>query len=149
VQNGLYAGPLAGAFEVFGRPRVHVHLSEDLRARPLELVQGLYSLLGVDPRFRPDLERGANRASAARSQGLARLMGRVFDSRSRAKRALRACVPERVALALRQELVRWNERPFEVPPLEPETRSRLLTRFRDSNGRVAEILGRDLAAWER
>jgi hypothetical protein len=149
VRNGLYAGPLAGAFEVFGRPRVHVHLSEDLRARPLELVQGLYSLLGVDPRFRPDLERGANRASAARSQGLARLMGRVFESRSRAKRALRACVPERVALALRQELVRWNERPFEVPPLEPETRSRLLTRFRDSNGRVAEILGRDLAAWER
>ena len=148
VRNGLYDGPLADAIEVFGRERVHVHLSEDLRARPLELVRSLHALLEVDPTFRPDLERGANRASAARSQGLARLMGRVFDSRSRAKRALRACVPERVAVALRQELVRWNARPLEVPAMEPDTRARLLARFRDSNARVAEMLGRDLSRWE-
>jgi len=149
VRNGLYAGPLADAFEVFGHERVHVHLGEDLQARPLELVRGLYALLGVDPAFRPDLERGANRAMRARSQGLALLMGRVFDSRSRAKRALRACVPERVAVALRHGLVRWNERPFQAPPIEPRTRAQLLERFRASNERVAEQLERDLGHWQR
>ncbi len=148
VRNGSYAEPLAQAFEVFGRERVHVHLLEDLHARPLEVVRALYGLLGVDASFRPDLERGANRAHAARSPRLARLMGRVFDSRARAKRALRACVPERVALALRQELVRWNSRPQDVPPMQAETRAELLGRFRASNARVAELLGRDLAHWE-
>jgi hypothetical protein len=149
VRNGLYAGPLAEAFEVLGRERVHVHPSEDLQARPLEIVRALYALVGVDPSFRPDLERGANRTRAARSPGIARLMNRVFESRSRAKRALRACVPDRVAVALRHELVRWNERVFEIPPIEPATRARLLARFRASNARVAELLGRELAGWER
>jgi hypothetical protein len=149
VRNGQYAAPLADAYAVLGRERVQVHLAEDLQARPLELVRGLYALLGVDASFRPDLERGANRASAARSPGLARLMGRAFDSRVRAKRALRACVPDRVAVALRHGLVRWNERPFQAPPMEPGTRARLLERFRASNARVAELLGRDLARWER
>lgn len=148
LRNGTYAGPLADAFAVFGRERVHVHLLEDLQARPLELVRALYGALGVDAGFRPDLERGANRARAARSPRLARLMGHVFDSRSRAKRALRACVPDGVAVALRQELVRWNSRRFTLPPLAPETRAALLERFRASNARVAELLGRDLAHWE-
>jgi len=148
VRNGLYAGPLADALEVFGRERVHVHLSEELRARPLELVRRLYALAGVDASFRPDLERGANRARGARSPGLARLMGRAFDSRAPAKRAVRALVPERVAFALREGLVRWNTRPLDVPEMLPATRAALLARFRDSNARVAELLGRDLAGWE-
>jgi len=149
VRNGLYAGPLADAAEVFGVARVHAYLLEDLRARPLEVVRELYGLLGVDPSFRPDLERGANRATAARSPALARLMGRVFDSRSRAKRALRVLVPDRVAVALRHELVRRNERPLVAPPMDPATRAALLARFRDSNASVARRLGRDLAGWER
>jgi hypothetical protein len=149
VRNGLYAGPLADAFDVFGRERVHVHLTEDLRARPLALVREIFVRLGVDPDFRPDLERGANRARVARSPRLARLMGRVFDGRSRTKRALRACVPDRVAVVLRADLVRWNTRPLVPPPLAAETRAALLGGFRAANARVAELLGRDLGQWER
>lgn len=148
VRNGLYAEPLSDAFDVFGRERVHVHLTEDVPARALELVRALYELLGVDSGFRPDLERGANRARAPRSPGLARLMGSVFDSRAPAKRALRACVPDRVALLLRQELARWNSRPLAVPPMDDETRAALAARFRASNERVQALLGRDLSHWE-
>jgi len=149
VGNGLYAGPLADALAVFGRECMRVHLSEDLRARPLELVRSLYALAGVEAAFRPDLERGANRARRARSPGLARLMGRAFDSRAPVKHAVRALVPEHVAIALRKSLVRWNTRPLDVPEMLPATRAALLERFRDSNARVAELLGRDLAHWER
>lgn len=149
VRNGLYAGPLADALAVFGRERLLVHLAEDLRARPRELLRGLYERLGVDRAFAPDLERGANRARSARSPRLARLMGRVFDSRAPAKRAVRACLPDRVAIGLRQGLVRWNSRPLSVPEMEESTRARLLARFRESNARVAQFLGRDLAHWDR
>jgi hypothetical protein len=147
VRNGAYAQPLRDAFEVFGRERVHVHLLEDVHARALELVRGFYALLGVDAGFRPDLERGANRARAARSSRLARLMGSVFDSRAPAKRALRACVPDRVALVLRQELARWNSRALTVPPMADETRATLAARFRTSNEQVQALLGRDLSHW--
>ena len=149
VRNGLYARALSDAFETFGRERVRVFLLEDLRARPLELARELYAALAVDAAFRPDLERGANRASAARSPGLARLMGGVFDSRALPKRAVRALLPDRVAVALRAGFVRWNTRPFAPPPLAAETRAALLARFRESNARVAELLGRDLAHWDR
>ncbi len=149
VQNGLYARPLADAFEVFGRERVRVLLLEDLRASGLAQVRALYTALGVDPGFQPDLERGANRATRARWPGLARVLGRAFDSRAPAKRALRALLPARVALALRHELVRWNSRPLVLPPLAAETRQALLARFRESNEQVAELLGRELSAWQR
>ncbi len=149
VRNGLYARPLEHAFDVFGRENVSVFLVDDLRARSLELVRELYELLGVAADFRPDLERGANRAARARSPQLARLLGRAFDSRSLAKRALRACLPDRAAVALRQGFVRWNTRPLAVPPLASATRAALLERFRASNTGVAALLGRDLSAWQR
>jgi hypothetical protein len=149
VRNGAYAAPLAAAIACFGRARVHVFELAELRARPLELLRGLYARLGVEPGFRPDLERGANRAKSARSPRLALALGRVFDSRARAKRALRACVPDGVALALRHRLVRWNTRPLAVPAMEAATRARLLACFRAENARVAELLGREFPHWER
>jgi hypothetical protein len=149
VRNGLFAAALTDAFELFGRERVHVFLSDELRVRGPELVRELYRELGVDPSVEPDLERGANRATAPRSAVLARWMGRAFDGTSPAKRALRALLSERVALGLRHGLVRWNTRPFAPPPLAAATRAALLARFRESNARVAALLGRDLAHWER
>jgi hypothetical protein len=148
LRNGEYARAVADAFEVFGRERVRVILLEDLRTRPLEVVRALYELLGVDPGFVPDLSRGANRARAARSPRLTRLLGRVFDAGGPAKRSLRALVPERAALALRHGLVRWSTRPFAAPELAGATRARLLAHFRAPNRRLARLLARDLAAWE-
>jgi hypothetical protein len=148
VRNGLYAHALADAFEVFGRERVRVYLTADLRARGAEIVGELCAELGLAPHV-PDLERGANRARAARHPRLARVLSRVFDSRAPAKRLVRAALPDRLAVALRERLVRWNSRPLAPPPLATETRAALLARFRESNARVAEMLGRDLSAWQR
>lgn len=148
LRNGLYERPLEHAFEVFGRERVRVYLVEELR-EPGRIVRELHALLGVEAGGPPDLERGANRATRARSPRLARIVGRAFDSRSTAKRVVRALLPDRVALALRSGFVRWNTRPLEVPAMAPETRERLLERFRESNQRVAGLLGRDLSAWGR
>jgi hypothetical protein len=147
VQNGLYAGHLAQAFELFGRERVHVHLLEDQRQRPLEICRELYRLLGVDQGFRPDLERGLNRATRARSERLARAAGAFFESCAPWRRALRAAFPDRLAVALRQGFVRWNTRPLAPPELAPATRARLLERFREPNAALSDLLGRDLSAW--
>jgi len=149
VRNGLYAQPLEAAWELFGRAAVRVWLLEDLQARPDALLAELYAWLGLEPGFVPDLERGANRARRARSPALARLAGRVFDSRAPLKRALRACLPDGLALRLRHGFLRWNTRAEATPPLAPETRASLLERFRAPNARLAELLGRDLGAWER
>lgn len=149
VHNGLYARPLEHALDVFGRERLRVWLLEDLQADPARLVRDLYGLAGVDPSFAPDLARGANRARRARSPALAHLLGRAFDSRAPAKRALRVLLPDRLALALRAGFVRWNTLPLRVPELAHATRAALLERFRSSNERVAQLLGRDLAHWER
>jgi len=41
------------------------------------------------------------------------------------------------------------EREYLTQPMLPETRARLLERFREPNRRLAEFLGWDLSAWER
>jgi hypothetical protein len=44
---------------------------------------------------------------------------------------------------------RLNERPGTVPPMEPETRSRLVEMFRGENEALGRLLQRDLSAWNR
>jgi len=148
-RNGCYAGPVREARAVFGAERVTVWFLEELRAAFDARVGELYARLGVEPDFRPERERGANRATRARSEPLARALAHVFDSRASWKRALRGCVPDRLAVRLRHGLVRWNTRESENPPLAPETRAALLERYGAPNRELAELLGRALpTTWE-
>jgi len=147
-QNGCYAGPVRTAREVLGGERVDVWFLEELRAAFETRVGELYARLGVEPDFRPDRRRGANRATRARSEPLARALARVFDSRGRWKRALRRCVPDGLAVRLRHGLLRWNTREAEAPPLLPDTVASLRARYRAPNQELAAVLGRGLpSSW--
>lgn len=148
-RNGCYADPVRAAREVLGAERVTVLFLEELRASFETRVAELYARLGVEPSFRPDRARGANRATRARSEPLARALARVFDSRGPWKRALRRCVPDGLAVRLRHGLLRVNTREAENPPLAPGTRAALGARYRAPNRELCALLGRALPpGWE-
>lgn len=148
-RNGCYAAPVRDARQVLGAERVDVWFLEELRASFEARVAELYARLGVETGFRPDRERGANRATRARSEPLARALASVFDSRAAWKRTLRRCVPDGLAVRLRHGLVRWNTRAAENPPLAAGTRAALLERYRAPNAELAALLGRALPpSWD-
>ncbi len=147
VHNGLYAEHLEQVFALLRRPQIHIFLLEELRERALELCRSLFVALGVDPGFSPAPPGRENRATRARSEPLARGLSAFFECRAPWRRALRAAVPDRIAVRLRELAVELNSRPLAVPPMDPRTRAELLERFREPNARLARLIGRDLSAW--
>ena len=139
VQQGFYHALLGRYFDLFDRERIEVILFDDLQARPLETMQGIYRFLGVDDRFEPDIDVRHNPSGRARS----RLLHAVITSRA-LRSALEPFVPERLrraALRIRNH----NLQP--VPPLPTDLRRELTDLYREDILRLQELIQRDLSHW--
>jgi hypothetical protein len=64
-RNGLYWEHLSRYLVRFPRPNIKVYLFEDLRDRPLWLLQDLFAFLEVDPQFRPAISRRHNASATS------------------------------------------------------------------------------------
>jgi hypothetical protein len=145
LARGEYADQLERMSEAFGREHWKAVLLEDLRRDAVGVCRELFRHLGVDPAFEPRTERRHNPSKAPRAEFVSRLV--VADNPLR--RALGRLVPRSWKRTMRHLVEKVNERPFEPPPMKPETRERLVEHFRPHNERLERILGRDLSAWNR
>jgi hypothetical protein len=140
---GHYAPQIAALFDRFGREQVQVHLFEDLKADAPGVCARAFEHIGVDPAFAPDVSTRRNTSSLPRSSGLARLL----SAQHPLKRGLRRVLPKGMAEAWKRRAERWNRVSFSQPPMRPETREALVRHFRPLNDELAELIGRDLSAW--
>lgn len=145
LDRGKYAPQLIRLLDRFERDRVHVFLMEDLKTEPQRLCARLFTALGVSTEFTPTTGRRYNEAAVARSNRLARLL----IERNPVKTALRELLPPSFSARLRRLALRVNEREFTPPPLDPETRARLVEYFEPYNRELSELLERDLSPWNR
>lgn len=132
VGMGLYHDQVRRYFETFGRDRVHVWLYEELLADPAAVLRRMFTLLEVDPEFRPDLSRRRNTTLVPKSHRLhALLTGGGPVPRLLGKRLTRLL----------------RERNLEKPPFPESARPVLAAAFRDDLLRLQNLLGRDLSRW--
>jgi len=120
LHNSTYAPKLRDLISVFGEERVLVLYQNALRDIPA-LVHRLSAFCGIEL-FTDELpeSRALNRAARARSQAVARVAAGVFRSRNPLKRALRAVMPDSIALKLRRTVLRLNRVEAENPPIPVE-----------------------------
>lgn len=144
---GVYRPHVQRLFDTFGRDRVHVFLTEDLKGNAEQLCNTIFKAVGVDPGFRPDLTKDHNTASAARSESAARAIAGVLKSKNPIKRAARRLIPHGLARRTRHALLTINEKPFTPPPMNADTERRLIDHFTPHNEQLADLIGRDLSAW--
>jgi hypothetical protein len=139
VEHGMYHRQLRPFFDAFGRDRVHVHLSEDLRRDPGAVCASIFSSLDID-NYPVDASGVYNRSGPPRSRTLSRLLFLPFPGRTRVLKRL----PRLVRFA-RGKVVQFN---VQSPPrMRPETRRRLAEVFREDVERLEELLERDLGHW--
>lgn len=145
---GLYYEQVRRYYEQFGPERVLVLLYEDLRTQPLELMQRVYSFLGVDPSFSPDVGAVHNKTAPPRNKGVQRLLW----NRSPLKQALKNVLPASVHMAMGSTLRKVNGRinTKTRPPLSPAVREHLNQAYAQDVERLETLLGRDLKSiWFR
>jgi hypothetical protein len=143
IPFGHYADQLDFIYRCFPRDQVQVHLFEDLKANAAGACARIFSLLGVDPGFVPDVAARRNTGAMARSSLVARLMTSQFGL----KRAIRRTLPTGMAEGWKRSVERWNRVPFRAPPMAAATRERLIRQFEAPNARLAKMINRDLSPW--
>jgi Sulfotransferase family len=134
-----YHAQLARYYEIFPRDRIHVFLFDDLKRSTVDAVQGVYRFLAIDSEFVPDLETAHNVGGVPASRALESFL---------TNRSLRAVVepwiPRRAADWVRR-IRTSNMR--KAPPLPPELRKELTSRFREDIVRTSGLIGRSLDHW--
>jgi hypothetical protein len=139
MEVSRYHAQLARYYEIFPRDRIHVFLFDDLKRSTVDAVQGVYRFLAIDSAFVPDLETAHNVGGVPASRALESFL---------TSRSLRAVVepwiPKRAADWVRRIRTR-NMR--KAPPLPPELRKELTSRFRGDIECTARLIGRSLDHW--
>lgn len=146
---GVYLPHIQRLIDTFGQDRVHVFLTKDLKDNAAQLCQTLFQTAGVDPTFTPDLTKDHNTASAARSEPAARAIAGILKSKNPLKRAARKLIPHSLARRTRHALLTLNEKPFTPPPMNEATEQKLFDHFAPHNEQLANLINRDLSAWNR
>lgn len=141
VRGSRYAAQIKPFLEVFPRENFFYILSNDLRDRPDQTVDNLFDFLGLPPR---QLRlRGKNLASLPRSMALQRWLRKKTTWRD----MLKPLLPIQVRFAVKERIIRLNQRTTQYPEMNPETASRLRAVFTPDILALEQIIDRDLSAW--
>ncbi|RDH88928.1 MAG: hypothetical protein DIZ77_05430 [endosymbiont of Seepiophila jonesi] len=138
LRKGIYADQIAALQVIFSPRQVHVFTFDELKENPLSICRALFSVIGVDESFEPDVSVRFNKAAQARSPQLAK----VLSYRGKIKKIIRRLLPRRVSDRLKQRLVAWNEKPLQTPAMKAATRRRLEAYFNPHNKRLEALTGR-------
>jgi len=138
---GFYHRQLTRYFEVFGRDRILVTFHDDFQKDPARLVRAVYTFLGVDPSFTPDLSRRVNRSGVPKSRRLQQLLATPPPPvRRLARRWLSADRRGRLA----EFVGRLN---LSRPDLPETTLARLRRDYEADIVALEQLLGVDLSGW--
>lgn len=144
--DGRYPIYLEKWFEYFSKERFLLLLTDDLEGDPVGTMQRIYSFLGVDQTFCPELSGRYNTVSVSRYPWLARLLNRPNALTNLAKHAF----PYPLRKRIRDLVNEKNRRSLGAAPvMDPQLAADMRLRYRDDIIRLQEILGRDLGAWLR
>jgi hypothetical protein len=140
--RGFYHRDLSRYYQFFDPSQIRVYLYDDLERDPIAMVQDIFSFLGVDAGFRPDVGARHNRSGRTRSRALQRFLVR----RHPLKEAAKSLVPAQVG----HRLISWIQ-PSNLtrPTLSPPTRASLIAGYREDIRLLEGLIGRDLSAWHR
>ena len=150
--NGIYYPHVKNLITQFGLNNVHCILTDDLKENAQAVCQQLFMHIGVHPDFKPVIGERHNQAAMPRSERFNYLFTQFLASHNPLRRAIRKLLPDATAYKLRKAILDWNDKPQKnlnstPPPLNPETREQQMAYFKPFNEQLAELLGRDLSAW--
>ncbi|MEM9138024.1 MAG: sulfotransferase, partial [Cyanobacteria bacterium P01_F01_bin.42] len=140
TQKGFYAQQLKRYYDRFPVEQLRVYLFEDLCADPMAVIRDIFTYIGVEPSFQPDLTK-LNVSGVPKNAALQRLLTRDNPLKSFGKLLL----PKPLRKRLSSQVQRRNL--AAKPTLNSETRAELTELYREDVMALQGLIGRDLSAW--
>jgi hypothetical protein len=139
LNRGFYYASLKRYLEYFDRGQIHISLLEDLIQDPKGLMQGLYSFIGVDESFVPDLSHKHNVSGVIRNP----LLRALWTNSNRIRVTIRPYLPPQ----MRHAAFEWVIQDLEKLPFQPDQRAELTEYYRQDILQLQDLIQRDLSHW--
>lgn len=134
--KGFYADQLQVYLDRFDAAQMCFYLFEDLQRDAAELMEDVFSFVGVDPHVSIDTQTRYNRSGLPRSRAVHRVLTHPVTER----------VMRGPLRPVRNALRDWNTAP-EKPSLPSDIRAELEAAYRDDISALEKMLDRDLSHW--
>ncbi|MEQ9237518.1 sulfotransferase family protein [Coleofasciculus sp. E2-BRE-01] len=139
-QQGFYAEQIKRFQALFGESQVRTYLFDDLKANPLDIIRDMYSYLGVDPDFQPDVKTKHNERFFAKNP----LIHELTNQQNPAKLLAKRIIPAGVRKKLWQAITAKNS--FK-PQLDPKLRWELTQSYTPDILKLQDLIHKDLSQW--
>jgi hypothetical protein len=140
---GFYSEQLDRYEKSFPESQLCVLLYDDLRSDPEGTCRRIFSFLGVDEHFVPDMSGEYNRSGVPKN----RVMHRLLNPSAPMKRRLWNVTPRFARERLLDAQTKMVNRNLQRQTMPDPERDRLRDVFREEVGRLEARLGRDLSHW--
>jgi len=138
LEVGNYYAQVKRYYDLFPAEQIKVILYDDFRKDAGAVLRDLFSFLGVDPDFKPDLSKRFNEAGMPRFGKLNYFMTRI-GIYGLIKRLFSSGVKEK----MKQVLYTRKS----IPTITQEEKNRLINYYREDVEKLSALLHRDLSAW--
>jgi hypothetical protein len=140
LERASYYEQVKRYIEIFGRSRIGIHIFETFIENPVECCQEMFAFLEVDHRFVPNCGEIINASGGVRSQILRDLRHRKYP-------LIQKLVPKRHRMRIRSFARQINIKKEPKLVMNQETRSTLMTFFREDIVSLEHLLGFEVLQW--
>lgn len=148
--HGHYSEQLQRYFDFFGKDKVMILLLDDLKTARKCALASVLDFLGLpSPDVRKiDFCQDSNRAAMPRIRWLQKfLLSREAWYKRLGRKCASNTVREWIRSQVTNKIIKMNAIKFQYPPMNPDTRKRLVEYFRPHNAHLEQMIDRDLGHW--
>ncbi len=145
IDKSLYYKHLLNVLNFFDKKQIMIILFEDFKKNPLFFCKNIFEWFKVDVNFIPEIKKVHNKAALPRCLFITKLIltDNIF------KRIVKLLIPQQVTFKIGKTILKINEREINPPPMNFETKQKLLAYFKPYNQKLAELIQKDLSCWDK
>lgn len=150
IKEGFYYQNLHKYFELFPRENIRVYLYEELQNTPIKVMEDIYTFLGVDPTFQPDVSVRYNESGFVKNK----LLNKIYGQGGLISKSIRAIFPTTMVqklrgnLSLKKKMFELRGKNLHRPSMDPKIRKTLtFDVYGEDIRQLSKLIGRDLNHW--
>ena len=146
-ERGFYYQQLKRYFTLFDREQIRVYRFDDFVADPKKIMRDIFSFIGVDASFEPDLTVRYNVSGIPKNRLFHKAARELQRKGNPVTSLLKIVVPKPMRKSIRDRLTIAATRNLRRQELPPHIRKMLSDEYREDILKVQELTGLDLSPW--
>lgn len=149
IQEGFYYRHLSRYYQSFPKENIKIFLYEDLIKKPDETIKAIYTFLGLENNFKPDMSMKFNESGIIKNKFMDGIVGRQSPIKEAIKKMLPGVFAKvKSSYAVKNIVNKLRKANLERPPLDPVMKKRLTEEvYKEDILKFQELIQRDLSHW--